>query len=354
MNSLELYRKLIENCGTKVKIERVILDFLSENLDENEYSDLTRNNCVSLRWLHADVSPIIFYFPVDENAKNILFSLHYDIHAQTTAPNGIIEGNRILEKDGKIFSTFGGADDLAGVASVLTGIVEATKNNDKNTRRKSNVTLLISGGEEYGSKGVSRLFHTYGADVFYDLGKIKIDACVVVDINDRIGVYCAFGSALDALKIKADEEKINALDGEFEKEFGEKLRFKTFSDSQNKNEYFVKLRATDNSEMKGKIAFVERFVDVCDQVDLARPFDCRESAKGLIEKYLASAEKIGVEPKECRNPFSFSDANVIADQLKVPCILVSSGAVDAHTRNEFVYADELDKNPLIIKEFLLG
>lgn len=351
MNSLELYRKLIENCGTKEKIEKVILDFLSENLGENEYFNLaSRNKCVCLRRLHADVSPIIFYFPIDENADNILFSLHYDIHAQTTAPNGIIKGNRIFEKDGKIFSTFGGADDLAGVASVLTGIVEATKN----TRRKTNVTLLISGGEEYGSKGVSRLFDTYGSRIFYDLGTTKIDACVVVDINDRIGVYCTFGSALDLLKVKADDEKINTLAGEFEKEFGEKLRVKPFSDSQNKNEYYVKLRATDNREMKGKIAFVERFVEVYDQADLARPFDCRESAKGLIEKYIASAKKIGVEPKEFRNPFSFSDANVIADQLQVPCILVSSGAVDAHTENEFVYVDELNKNSLIIKEFLLG
>lgn len=352
MNSLDLYKELINNCDTKSKIEKVILDFLADSLDQTEYKLLTnRDKMIILRWEHSDVSPIILHFPIgDQNAETILFSLHYDIHAQTVQTK--VHGNFTSERGEKVYSRFGGADDLSGVASVLVGLVEATK--DKNARRKYNVTVLISGGEEYGSKGVTQLFGVYGSAIFYDLGKITFDGCVVVDINDRIGTYCSWGSALDLVRIFADEQNIETLVDEYLDEFGERLRIKPVEIKNLGFNYSAKVHARNYDEMNRKIAFIKRFASVPEQAHLAIPFDCRKSANHLIERYRASTQKLGLTPKEYDKSLSLSDANVIADRLKIPCVLFSSGVINAHTEYEFVYADDLEKNALIIKDFLLA
>lgn len=369
-----LYKNVIKNCGSKDKIEKELYNFLSycfkaNGLDEKACSNLTqRVPSFDVKWNGIDASPITFYFPAAKNndgyqPKTILFALHYDIYAAKTI-NGEIKDNVVYVADDsvpeKAYSAYGGADDLAGVASVLFGVVSAIKsdyaakdeNGNEPRRRRDNVIVLITGAEEYGSKGVTALFEKYGSDclVMPNEEKTKIDACVVVDINDRIGVYDVRGSALSSLKIKIDEKNIKELTNEYKKTFSEDLKLVA---TEKSDEYSVSIKATAENDLNKKIDFVKKFATVVGVKDLAKPFDCSQSAKDLVERYRRAAYSVGITPKIKATTDSFSDANVLFDNLKSPCILVSSGAINAHKPNEFIYSDDLEKNAELIKEFLL-
>ena len=73
----------------------------------------------------------------------------------------------------------------------------------------------------------------------------------------------------------------------------------------------------------------------------------------FITRLKSAIEKAGATSKRVEIEKSLSDANVIANELNVPTILLSSGAINAHNKGEYVYLDDIEKNVEIIKNYVV-
>lgn len=352
-----LYKDLIKHSNTVEEIYADLVNFLSycynaNGLTSTRYLIEIVNNgkypTIAIRFEPTSTIGENIESGKKKEKNAVLFSMHYDLHSHYDK-----NGNKCDLSDNSIyvddystpcraFSVYGGADDLAGVACVIYGIVSALKEQEGKPKQK-NIVVLISGGEERGSKGISEFLTPQRKD---ELAK-TVKECLVVDINDRIGVYSTKGTRLECVNLFAPMKA---------KEFLENMNI-SFSETSD-NSFILKLYGKNEDEITRKIQDIIKTLNekelnatINSRKILAHEFSTENS--DFITRLKSAIEKAGATSKRVEIEKSLSDANVIANELNVPTILLSSGAINAHNKGEYVYLDDIEKNVEIIKNYVV-
>lgn len=380
---------LVSECNNADDIRRYVKYLLSYKLQNDKYEIISLEdkskeiqikqefNFCTKDGKSIDIAPIIVKFKGENTQKTIMFSTHYDVNAQKNAD---YKGGNAIYQNGfmsdRIYTADGGADSLAGLSSILYGIIDAIQQNSL----KYNVLLLITGGEELGLKGAKAVVNS--KSLFQDL---SADALVEVDLNERAGVYSLTGRRLTILSVgisATDGEQLVKLKKDFEdkakkifksiklemlsygsREYNEiKLkfpqneltiyRFKVVS--KNKNELDQKINELNNEFPDNNVYLLSS--DKSETIFESFDFNGDKVAESLENSLKKTLENLNISPIKKDDPKYITDANILVNaptaKGKLPCIVLANGAQNAHEVGEYVYIDDLETTRQIVKNML--
>lgn len=336
----EYLRQALEKLGLEVRT----------NITEPDYLEA-----------HPESYPNIYGFlKGNRPGKPILFSAHMDTVSPGNGKAAVIrEGELIVSETGTVL----GADDIAGVASILEALEVIQKENSPHP----DIEVLFTTAEEPFCEGARYLRYEllkaksgYVWDLTGDVGRAAVSAPSILSFEIQIKGKAAHAGFAPETGINALNIAVSAL-AQFKTGHVEQdttLNFGTIHGGTGKN--IVPEQVTLTGEIRSRehtkaVQLMEQVESVfteyarkaggvahCQSREHIRAYEIPE-ADETVRRFQKAAKAMGIAEPKLVETFGGSDANRL-NEHGISTIVLSCGMEQVHTTSEYIKITELRKS----------
>lgn len=329
-----------------VKAKLVSLGFEVEEDDSGSKIDGNAGNVIA------------FLKGTDEAATPIFFSCHMDTVEPTDKINLVFEGDTIKTDH----STILGADDKAGIASVLEGIADVLERKAP----RGDIQVLFSICEEQGLRGARELDHSkikgkmgYVLDTERPVAGITMSApthdgisVVIHGTASHAGIAPEKGiSAIVAASNAISKMRLGRIDAETSANIGKIEGGKSRNIIPDLVTIGAEARSRNNAKLDEQVAHMKAvFEEEAAKIGAKAVFTSTRQYStyrwttddAVVKLAIAASKKIGVEPAFLEGGGG-SDANIY-NSVGIPAVVIGTGYSGAHSVTEEITVGELARS----------
>lgn len=292
-----------------------------------------------------------------EGAAPIFLSCHMDTVESTEKLNVIFDGDTI-KTDG---STILGADDKAGISSVLEGIADVLERDAP----RGDLQVIFSISEENGLRGARNLVHSrirgkmgYVFDTERPVAGITLSAPTHDGIRVQIHGKAAHAgiapengvSAIVAASNAISKMRLGRIDAETTANIGNIEGGKARNIVPDLVTIGAEARSRNNAKLDEQVAHMKQVFEeeagkmgARAEVQITRQYMTYRFAPedDVVKLAVAASKKIGIEPV-FQDGGGGSDANIY-NSIGIPAVVIGTGYSGAHSTTENITVSELVK-----------